>query len=172
MAACLASQSRTYSCQSASCCVPPHSTVQQEGALLLCLQVDTKGLAIIDASVAPAAQELWLSGASHTQLGDISMLVASKKPAHCLQQAPAETVCTVPMCVILTMAVHGAIKASPQVPTCIMPDRRVSLHSGQPLKRSCAACMPDRCAHCCCRCQGALGEVQLAHVRDACPSPG
>ena len=49
------------------CCVLPHSTVQQEGAPLLGLQVDTKGLAIIDASVAPAAQELWLSGASHTQ---------------------------------------------------------------------------------------------------------
>ena len=41
--------------------------MQQGSALLLCLQVDTKGLAIIDASVAPAAQELWLSGASHTQ---------------------------------------------------------------------------------------------------------
>ena len=46
---------------------PQFAVVARSSDLLLCLQVDTKGLAIIDASVAPAAQELWLSGASHTQ---------------------------------------------------------------------------------------------------------
>lgn len=51
------------------------------------------------------------------------MLVAYKeKPAHCLQQASAKTVCTAPTFVIFAVAVHITLAASHQVPTCILPD--------------------------------------------------